>query len=67
MHVKKPGSRPYKNYSPAMIQEAISKIKSGSLSILQASKTYKISFGTLRNKVKGLHTKTVDGQTALEL
>lgn len=62
---KKMGGRSYKNYSEESLEEALSKIADGQISIRAASKQYKISFGTLYNKFKGLHTKKPGGQTVL--
>lgn len=62
---RKPGSRNYKNYSDVNLEEALTKVATGKLSIRAASNQYNISFGTLYNKFKGLHTKKPGGQTVL--
>lgn len=62
---RKPGSRNYKNYSDVNLEEALTEVATGKLSIRAASNQYNISFGTLYNKFKGLHTKKPGGQTVL--
>lgn len=52
---RKLGSRPYKNYNNDKMEEALTKIVNCELSILGASKLYKISYGTLYNKYNGKH------------
>lgn len=59
---KKVGTRAYRNYSDENLQEAILKIKDRELTIREASRKYKISFGTLYNKTKGKHTLKHGGQ-----
>lgn len=54
---KKIGGRSYKNYSDDILEEALNKIANGEISILAASKAYKISYGTLHNKFNGKHVK----------
>lgn len=54
---RKLGSRPYKNYTNEALNEALTKIANGDISILAASKIYKISYGTLHNKYNGKHIK----------
>lgn len=60
---KTPGTRAYKNYTEEDLEEALQKITDGELSIHAASIQYRIPFGTLYNRYKGLHTRTVGGQT----
>ena len=62
---RRPGSRNYKNYSDVNLEEALTKIATGALTIRAASKQYKISYGTLYNKFKGLHKRKPGGQTVL--
>ncbi|XP_025192477.1 uncharacterized protein LOC112592588, partial [Melanaphis sacchari] len=52
---KKIGARSYKNYSDEILDEALDKIANGEISILAASKAYKISYGTLHNRFNGKH------------
>ena len=52
---RKPGSRSYKNYNDDKMEEALTKIVNGEMSILGASKLYKISYGTLHNRYNGKH------------
>lgn len=52
---RKAGSRPYKNYDENKLEEALTKIANGEVSILAASKLYKISYGTLHNRYHGKH------------
>jgi len=47
------GSRLYKNYANETLNEALTKIANGDMSILAASKMYNISYGTLHNKYNG--------------
>lgn len=60
---KKVGARSYKNYSEETLEEILTKIASGALSIRAASQQYKISLGTLYNTFKGKHIKKPGGQT----
>ncbi|KAE9542276.1 hypothetical protein AGLY_003403 [Aphis glycines] len=60
---RKLGSRQYKNYSIECLNEAITKIANGDLSILAASKLYNISYGTLHNKYNGNHIKKTGSPT----
>lgn len=53
--IGKIGSRAYKNYDDVALNEALTKIAEGDLSMLAASKKYKISYGTLYNKFNGKH------------
>lgn len=59
---KTAGSRNYKNYTEETLEEAIEKITNNELSINAASLQYKIPFGTLYNKYKGLHGRTPGAQ-----
>lgn len=59
---KKQGGREYKNYTQDDLEEATEAITNGELSINAASIKYKIPFGTLYNKYKGLHGSTAGGQ-----
>jgi len=52
---RKPGVRPYKNYEDSKLQKALQRIADGEISILVASKLYKISHGTLHNRYNGIH------------
>lgn len=56
------GARQYKNYSEETLETAIQKITVNELSILAASVQYKIPFGTLYNKYKGMHGRTPGAQ-----
>ena len=63
---RKAGSRNYKTgYSPAALENALREINAGNLSIRKASKQYKIPYGTLCHKSKGIHTKKQGGQYRL--
>jgi hypothetical protein len=62
---KKIGGRSYKNYSDDILEEALNKIANGEISILAASKAYKISYGTLHNKFNGKHVKKCGHPTIL--
>lgn len=65
VHTRKLGSRTYHNYSDSVLAEAILKVENGELSMRAASKKYKISFGTLHNRLQGKHSKPIGGQTVL--
>lgn len=60
---KTPGTRNYKNYTEETLEEALEKITNGEMSINAASLFYKIPFGTLYNKYKGMHGSTPGGQS----
>lgn len=51
-----------KNYTDEVLEEALTKIGDGDLTIRGASRQYKISFGTLYNKYKGKHIRKPGGQ-----
>lgn len=57
-----PGTRTYRNYTDAQLNEAIQKIVDGQLSMKKASERYKIPYGTLNNKYHGKHIKNTGGQ-----
>ena len=54
---RKAGSRTYAAYSPALLQEAIDKIRGGTLSLRRASIFYRIPRETLSNRVRGTHNQ----------
>ena len=54
---RKVGSRVYKNFSDKNIDKALEKIVNENWSI-KASKEFKISYGTLYNKYKGMHVRS---------
>jgi len=56
------GTRVYRNYTEAQLNEALQKVSDGELSIKRASERYHIPFGTLHNKLNGKHIKKVGGQ-----
>ena len=57
---KAPGRRNYKTgYSEEQLKTAIHAVNGRNFSIRKASKFYKIPFGTLRHKIKNLHSKNV--------
>lgn len=60
---KMPGSRNYKNYTEETLLKAVQECKT--VPVKDVAEIYGIPIRTLRNKVKGLHTKTVGGQTSL--
>ena len=57
------GKRQYLSYSPEMLEECIESVKSGALSINKASKTFNIPRGTIQNKMKNIHPKSVGPPT----
>jgi len=63
VYKKKIGSRPYADRTDEVVEEALNKVADGELSILKASKIYKIPYGTLHNRFTGKHGKTPGGQT----
>ena len=59
-HKRKMGSRNYKTgYTEEDLSTAVNAVKNGGMSIRQSSRRYNIPFGTLSNKIKNLHTRTV--------
>jgi len=59
------GSRPYAPYSQTKVVEALAELASGRLTQRQASIQYGIPRSTLKNKLKGRHSKPHGGQTVL--
>ncbi|XP_030754175.1 jerky protein homolog-like [Sitophilus oryzae] len=60
---RKPGSRNYRNYNEAQLEEALRKVVEGSMTMRTASQEYKIPFGTLNNKFHGRNVKMAGGQS----
>lgn len=58
-------TRGYAKYTPAQLEEALSKIQSGQMSLREAARNYPISVGTLSNKLKGKHLGSVGRPKAL--
>lgn len=54
---RKPGSRSYGNYSEEQINSALKDVCDNGMSLRQAAKKHKISYGTLNNKY---HSKRID-------
>lgn len=52
-HKRLLGSRPYMDYSSEKLEQAVEAVVEGTLSIREASKRFKIPFGTVYNKYKG--------------
>ena len=50
---KKDGSRAYRSYSETGLSAALQCCRKGTMSLLKASKTFKIPYGTLHNRTKG--------------
>lgn len=63
IYKRKVGCRAYKNYSDKDIDKALEKIVDSNWSINKTSKEFKIPYGTLFNKYKGMHVKSHGGQT----
>ena len=59
------GSRNYKNYTEEQLNEALTKVLDGHLSLKKASKEYNIPMGTLHNKIHGKHHHKAGGHTVL--
>lgn len=57
--------RRYKSTTQEIMDSAIEKIKKGEMSITKCSKEFGIAKGTLINRLKNKHTKTVGRPTAL--
>ena len=53
------------SYSPETLEECIESVKSGTLSINKASKTFNIPKGTIQNKMKNIHPKSVGPPTTI--
>ncbi|KAJ8932024.1 hypothetical protein NQ314_015018 [Rhamnusium bicolor] len=60
---RKAGCRSYKDYGDEDIEKALEKVVNSNWSINKASKEFKIYYGTLFNKYKGLHVQKHGGQT----
>ena len=56
---RKRGKRDYGAYAEETLQKCMEAVRSGSLSINKASKTYNIPRGTIQNKMKNVHSKSV--------
>lgn len=59
----KVGGRSYVHYTNATLEEALSNVVEGSLSLLAASKKYNIPYGTLYNRFHGKHSRKTGSQT----
>lgn len=55
--LKKVDARTYLRYTSETLQTAIEAVKKSALSIYAASRSYGIPYGTLYNKIHGLHTQ----------
>ena len=62
---KRIGSRTYINYTSETVSEAVRAIRDDDVSVREASRRFRIPYGTLYNKVNGLHTRKNGGQTTL--
>lgn len=62
---KRLGARTYLNYSSETVEKAVSLVRNNTHSIREASRIFCIPFGTLFNKVNGLHLRKNGGQTIL--
>ena len=58
-------SRSYKNYTEQQPADALTAISSGEMKFRETSVHFKISIGTLHNKIQGKHTNVPGYQTAL--
>lgn len=66
--VPEPGTRRYgskSNYTLAVLEECLEKVRSGILSAYAAAKEYKIPINTIKNKIKNRHIEKVGRPTAL--
>lgn len=57
--IKPLGTRNYANYKPEVLEECLEAIRSGALTQRAAEKRYNIPRSTIKNKLKGSHTKNV--------
>ncbi|CAG9759599.1 unnamed protein product [Ceutorhynchus assimilis] len=57
------GVRKYKDYKEEVVEEALGKVTEDNFSIRKASVQYGIPFGTLYNRYKGLHIRSVGRPT----
>lgn len=62
--VYKPRSK-FKKYDPDVLNDAITSVRDGKLSINKAAEKYGIVRTTLQNRVNGTHNKKQGGQCAL--
>lgn len=59
-NIRKPlGSRQYANYSVEVLIECLQEINCGRMTQRAAAATYKIPRSTIKNKLKGKHSKSV--------
>lgn len=65
VYKKKPGSRSYKNYSDETLNQCLSEVLDGKISATAAAKKYRVSKGTIINKIHGRKWLKSGGQTAL--
>lgn len=65
MYKKTPGSRSYKNYSEETLDQCLREVLDGQISATAAVKKYRISKGTIINKIHGRKGLKTGGQTAL--
>lgn len=57
------GSRQYKNYTIEALENALQEVVNGRMGIRQASREFKVPYGTLNNKYHGRHGLQHGGQT----
>lgn len=57
------GSRQYKNFTNEALENALREVVDGRMGIRQASREFKIPYGTLNNKYHGRHGSQQGGQT----
>ena len=60
---RKRGKRDYLAYTEETLQKCLEAVRSGSLSINKATKEYNIPRGTIQNKLKNIHSKSVGRPT----
>ena len=61
-YISKIGARSIKTYKPETLEKSLKKVLDGKISLLKASKIYKIPLGTLYNRVHGKFGKEHGGQ-----
>lgn len=62
-HKRRLGARHYLNYHEHQIEQALTAVADGRLSIRGASREFKVPYGTLRNKFHGKHGLKPGGKT----
>jgi len=62
---RKVDAKSYPDYSSEQLDEAVAAVNSGELKLREASRSFGIPYGSLYNRIHGLHSDTSGGQTRL--